>query len=851
MRVVRLSLPIALLVFVWLLWPAVAHAQSWYNPSWSYRKSILILQPKVGSGGPHLNFPVLINLASDAALAPHAQASGNDILFTASDGTTKLDHEIESYTSGTGALVAWVRVPSLSSSANTVIYMYYGNAAAASQQNKTGVWDANYVAVWHLNETGQRHGGEFKDATVNANNAQGGGGTAAKTPARVAAKIAGGQNFDNVDDYITAPHSASLNLNLNVTLSAWVNMRTFGTGNDTDTIVGKHDESGTPWAAHYKLALHDATGGSALPKVALYKDGTDDTATAAGATGVTANTWHYVVATFAGNTAGNAARVYLDGVQDGTGSLNTVIFTSSWPVSIGGRVTSGAPAPSDLVDGIIDEVRISNSVRSAGWILTEYNNQNSPSTFYTLGAEFTLPSASLSTVVASPTSVPADGTTTSTITVTLKNAAANAVAGKTVTLAQGAGSSTISAASGASDVNGVVTFTVKNSTAQSVTYTATDTTDSVTITQTATVAFTASVASFNVVEPAANAVTGKIFTKIAGQNFALDIVALKADNTIATTFTGTVVVEVVDNTSGGACSGLPLIATLTSQTFAGGDSGRHPLTSPNTVANVYPNAKVRVTLSSPTVISCSADNFAIRPASLSFAVTDANRTTAGTTNTLSNTAIAGATVHNAGRPFTITATAFNGAGTPRSDLELQRQPYSGAQRLRRHRVHGDDRHAERRRLERERRHGDDHDGHVRRCRRIHAPVAGRDVRHRHQRRRQRRHFRGTVHDFVDRCRRGAVCSRPLSRVGHVDHSAQRQCSVLRFELHLHGRAHGRELHADGGQVSERDDGAVYRHPGAARVDDPLVIQLRRDRQRGPDGTRFAARYLARFVRYLE
>ena len=59
-------------------------------------------------------------------------------------GRQSLTHEIESYTSGTGTLVAWVEIPSLSSAANTVIYMYYGNAAATSQQNVTGTWNATY-----------------------------------------------------------------------------------------------------------------------------------------------------------------------------------------------------------------------------------------------------------------------------------------------------------------------------------------------------------------------------------------------------------------------------------------------------------------------------------------------------------------------------------------------------------------------------------------------------------------------------------------------------------------------------------------------------------------------------------
>src|SRR6185295_1980136 len=112
------------------------------------------------------------------------------------------------------------------------------------------------------------------------------------------------------------------------------------------------------------------------------------------------------------------------------------------------------------------------------------------------------------------------------------------------------------------NANGQVTFTVKDSIVEAVTYTARDLSDNVTITQTATVSFTAAVSSFNVVEPGANAVTGKIFTKIAGQNFALDIVARTAANAVATGFTGTVGVEVVDNSGGGACSSLPLIATL-------------------------------------------------------------------------------------------------------------------------------------------------------------------------------------------------------------------------------------------------------------------------------------------------
>jgi hypothetical protein len=36
---------------------------------------------------------------------------------------------------------------------------------------------------------------------------------------------------------------------------------------------------------------------------------------------------------------------------------------------------------------VVDEFRISNSARSAAWIATEYNNQNAPAAFLSLGSQ--------------------------------------------------------------------------------------------------------------------------------------------------------------------------------------------------------------------------------------------------------------------------------------------------------------------------------------------------------------------------------------------------------------------------------------------------------------------------------
>lgn len=97
-----------------------------------------------------------------------------------------------------------------------------------------------------------------------------------------------------------------------------------------------------------------------------------------------------------------------------------------------------------------------------------------------------LPSDGPSTVVAAPTSIVANNTATSLVTVTLLNAANAPVAGKTITLVEttAVGGITIAPAAAGSDItnaSGVATFTVKGSVVGAATFQATDTTDSVTL----------------------------------------------------------------------------------------------------------------------------------------------------------------------------------------------------------------------------------------------------------------------------------------------------------------------------------------------------------------------------------
>ncbi|MBI3432133.1 MAG: hypothetical protein HY018_07990 [Hydrogenophilales bacterium] len=165
---------------------------------------------------------------------------------------------------------------------------------------------------------------------------------------------------------------------------------------------------------------------------------------------------------------------------------------------------------------------------------------------------------------------------------------------------------------------------------------------------------------------AAGSVAGVIHTKVAASAFGLDVVALRVGGTaVETAFTGDVRLELVDASSAGSCSAYASIRSLGTLTFAAANQGRKTFAGISE-PNAWPNARIRMTypaIGVPTLIACSTDNFAIRPASFGgVTVSDADSVTAGTARALTNTAASGGNVHKAGQPFRIDATAFNAAG---------------------------------------------------------------------------------------------------------------------------------------------------------------------------------------------
>ena len=281
---------------------------------------------------------------------------GDDIVFgTNSTCSSLLNWEIERYTSTTGVIIAWIKIPTLTTASDYVFYMCYGDAGVTTfQGNVTGTWDSNYIYVGHTPDGTSL---TVLDSTSNANNGTVTGGVVA-----IVGKIGGAADFNGTTGYVTAGGSyAPAEL---LTCEAWVNADAF-TG---DPVIMGADATDRPYVE--LLASGKIAVGAALlnnPSIS----------TPALSTG----TWYHVVAVM--NTTSTPPKIYLNGAEvayDQVGGGGAVQpFT--------GLQFGSFHNASLFFDGKLDEVRYSNVNRSADWIATEYNNQNSPLTFYSVGAE--------------------------------------------------------------------------------------------------------------------------------------------------------------------------------------------------------------------------------------------------------------------------------------------------------------------------------------------------------------------------------------------------------------------------------------------------------------------------------
>ncbi len=341
--------------------PSNAHYFNFY-------KNITIDSEKVSGSNDLVDFPLLISIL-DSHLQVQVQSNGNDIAF--SNGTDWLDHEIElfeqDYNPSYAKLVAWVRIPLLSGSEDTVIYMYYGNSTMDSQQMPTDVWDSNCVGVWHLKEdpTDPIH-----DSTIKNYEGTSYGGMAPID--QVDGKIDGSLDFDGSDDRIVIGEIDSDSWTA-ITLEAWMKMDNTG----DDRVISK--EEGTGYGPHIWML---GKSGNNL-KCRITTDGTGGAYSQIQSSGgLTIGNWHYIAMTW--DSSSERFIGYIDGepvaniFRDGDSITNSMVDVILADQAAGVR----------QFDGIMSEARIYKDARSEDWIRTEYNNQFNPNDFYNVSRAY-------------------------------------------------------------------------------------------------------------------------------------------------------------------------------------------------------------------------------------------------------------------------------------------------------------------------------------------------------------------------------------------------------------------------------------------------------------------------------
>ena len=350
---------------------------------WSqYPHKFSISFPGVAEDATLENFPVLVKVSEAGIPGFHyadcLKEGGADLRFTDGNGTTPLPCEVEVWNTN-GTSLIWVKVPTLTK--GTRITAYYGwNLAPAVVA--TDVWDANYLAVWHMNAAS----GSLSQLDATANNrtvtipsgygdniipgVDGIVGTAADFGHRADGKgNYGRNNGDGVFDGLAT-----------ATIEFWTKQEA-ATTNDSAYIIYCGQPSPTVTAYTLSQAKNGNTG------IAYYSD-VNGTATYVwgGSASTPWNQWNHHAFRY---DSVNGKTSYIQNNVSKWDSANAnvnghTIFPVKKEFCIGSFTTIYTANANYM--GLLDEVRISNVARSDAWVKATHDTIAENATFTRYGS---------------------------------------------------------------------------------------------------------------------------------------------------------------------------------------------------------------------------------------------------------------------------------------------------------------------------------------------------------------------------------------------------------------------------------------------------------------------------------
>jgi hypothetical protein len=328
------------------------------------------------------DYPVYVDLADLPSSFWNTVANGGgDIRVFKSDGTTELPREVVSCdTSTETGELHFKYTGTLSGSVDTEVQIHADGTsadyAAGDTYGRNNVW-TGYSLVSHTQSGGGSSTGSndlTARGTVNYNNA----------------KILKGADFGTsygTTNSLGRTDGLGINLSSTASVGFWIKLDS-DISSGTSRIFSWRSTTGT---AKYTDVFYEYNSGTR--RLNFFGGAFTSQFT----TNVTLGTgWNRVIFTFNGSTT----TVYVNGSSIGSGSIsNTNGGNWFWLNGASDSTTQGTPA-------IFDENIATSSVLSANWITTEYNNQNSPSTFYTAtepGVSVESPTISITATLNAPT----------------------------------------------------------------------------------------------------------------------------------------------------------------------------------------------------------------------------------------------------------------------------------------------------------------------------------------------------------------------------------------------------------------------------------------------------------------
>jgi len=333
--------------------------EPWLHP-WTHRKTVTLHASQVAAT--LTDFPVLVSV-DDAEIAASAQTDGKDVVFTTADKTTLLASEIESLAGN--QLVAWVKIPTLSDTADTVLYVYYGHPANFLGGTPTAVWSAGYEGVWHL----QQNPGvsAIGDSTAHARNGTPDAGMTAAN--QTTGAIGRGLAFNGSSDFLDF---SSFDVGNTFTISMWIELPDV---NSVKTLFANSPQGSSTNGFRFFV---NTNGNSDRRLVFETGNGSNSAATQTGQDTIPTKFTHVAAVV---DRATPKTVLYIDGAVAATSGTTRDDFNTSSDFEVA-RMEGSLYWP-----GKLDEVELSSVLRPAEWFETAFNNQSDLAAFETLGGE--------------------------------------------------------------------------------------------------------------------------------------------------------------------------------------------------------------------------------------------------------------------------------------------------------------------------------------------------------------------------------------------------------------------------------------------------------------------------------